>query len=118
MLEPHYELWVVYNIHRSSVQLNISTPTTFDQFVTPTKWLTSKYLLFYHCNIFLINKLALVLRTKFLKKINKKTRNKTSTKILLLFSPLVLRYLPVYTSSKTTFTKTFYFILSTVFFLV
>ena len=94
------------SIARSSVELDTSASTAFDQFVTPANVRRPSTVCLYHCNIFFINKLYVALRTKLLKKIHvHKITHIIFTKVLLLFFPLDLRCF---------LTKTF-FMLSNVF---
>lgn len=55
------------SIARSSVELDTSAPTAFDQFVTPANVRRPSTGYLYHCNIFFINKLCRSLTDKIVK---------------------------------------------------
>lgn len=75
---------------QSSVRLFTSAHMTFDQFVTPANVLGPSMYLFLYLLVFTFFLFALDLGTKFLKKMNKKTTNKTFVKNILLLFSLVL----------------------------
>ena len=78
---------VVYSIPRSSIELDISTPMSFDQFLALMKFQQlSTFVISTTLTFSLFINFALVLWTKFLNNTNKKITHKTFTKNLLLFS--------------------------------
>ena len=84
-------------------ELDTSTPIALDQFLTPKISDDQVLVTSTTVTFSLLKNFVPVSSTKFSKKINKKTKYKTFTKILLLFFSLVLRRLPVYKNSETTF---------------
>ena len=107
---------VVYSSLRVEVDLLHLQPLTNSQF-----WRMSgdQVLVILTIVTFCLLKIfTLVLQKMFLNNINKKITYKTLTKISLLFFSFVLCWSPFHTNCNTTFAKTFYFILSNVFFCV